>query len=493
MLSLAGPRTSAPGNPASDSGSNIQGSSNDPGHHDADSFQQVLRRTSEESRGTDENAPTSTGTQGRKDKETEGAVTRPGSKPVKSNTKKVLNATDLPTPPVPTAPQNLPVPVVPFAAILSCAGAGTEIPKAGAAPAIGSTETLATQHIQALDVLPPVDPSPVSELRSAQSQLTIPQPNSALQSALLQKAGAMLSPSKPEPPENAKSRPARELTAVDAITPAPIPDIPAAASTQSPPALPMAPESISLDRSVAPESAAPLLAPKTVAFTMRLTPSDGQQAPRPSQSVQAVNSAAINGLSNTQEITVSAALLNTEPDASKNHSSGSETSGGGYFESAIPTERTSPEGSAAPTSNLQGMPSSEAAANTVAPSSEPVRNLLLQLKGEDNRRVDVRLVDRGGELHVSVKAGDAELAQTLQEHMPELTSRLDAERLTAEVWLPQFGGSMRTESGASQSLSQQDASSFQSGRNNYPSSGQQNQRQGQPRPDWADVLEDQIS
>jgi hypothetical protein len=119
--------------------------------------------------------------------------------------------------------------------------------------------------------------------------------------------------------------------------------------------------------------------------------------------------------------------------------------------------------------------------------------LLLQLKGEDNRRVDVRLVDRGGELHVSVKAGDAELAQTLQEHMPELTSRLDAERLTAEVWLPQFGGSMRTESGASQSLSQQDASSFQSGRNNYPSSGQQNQRQGQPRPDWADVLEDQIS
>ena len=119
------------------------------------------------------------------------------------------------------------------------------------------------------------------------------------------------------------------------------------------------------------------------------------------------------------------------------------------------------------------------------PHGEPVRNVHLQLSGENNQRVDIRLTDVGGEMRVSVRAGDTKLAQTLQDHIPELANRLDQQRFRAEIWSPR-----------TQSASQSDASNLgrESSSRGNDSPGQNNQGRQQNgrqknQPDWLDEFE----
>lgn len=120
-----------------------------------------------------------------------------------------------------------------------------------------------------------------------------------------------------------------------------------------------------------------------------------------------------------------------------------------------------------------------------AANSEPVKNVHMQLVSEDNRRVDVRLVDRGGELHVSVKSGDLNLTQDLQSHMHELTSRLDKQHFQTEVWMPKVTEPSKTENGNNRD--------FSFDRNNRSYSENSEERRGgrqQRKPEWVESLED---
>jgi hypothetical protein len=108
----------------------------------------------------------------------------------------------------------------------------------------------------------------------------------------------------------------------------------------------------------------------------------------------------------------------------------------------------------------------------------------MQLVSDDNRRVDVRLIDRGGELHVSVKSADTALAQNLQDHLPDLTARLEKQHMETEVWVPKAAEPSKADSGnANGSLSDPNAK-FHSGN----SEGRREGRQ-QAKPDWVDALE----
>ncbi len=122
--------------------------------------------------------------------------------------------------------------------------------------------------------------------------------------------------------------------------------------------------------------------------------------------------------------------------------------------------------------------------------NEAVRNVRLQLAGDNNQRVDIRLVDVGGEMRVSVRAGDTKLAQTLQEHIPDLSNRLNQQSVRAEIWSP------RTEN-ASQSGGANAGGQFTRG-GDTPGQGGQQQRQGngrqqQNQPDWVDEFENYSS
>ena len=110
-------------------------------------------------------------------------------------------------------------------------------------------------------------------------------------------------------------------------------------------------------------------------------------------------------------------------------------------------------------------------------SSEPVHSVRLQLSGENDQRVDVRLVEQGGSLALSVRSSDSALTRTLQDRLPELNDRLAEQHYQSEVWLPQAAanataagqGQQGQESGTGQHDSQHSgsnqSSSNQSGSN----------------------------
>ena len=62
-----------------------------------------------------------------------------------------------------------------------------------------------------------------------------------------------------------------------------------------------------------------------------------------------------------------------------------------------------------------------------------VHDIRLQINGGD-QRVDVRIVERGGDVHVAVRTPDANLAGTLREDLPSLSARLEETGFHAETW-----------------------------------------------------------
>ena len=115
--------------------------------------------------------------------------------------------------------------------------------------------------------------------------------------------------------------------------------------------------------------------------------------------------------------------------------------------------------------------------------AEPARQIHVQVAGDGNQRVDLRVIERDGTMSVSVRAADPNLSRTLQEHMPELTSRLEAEHFHAETWIPKANAST--------------SSSFEQGKSDSnpgysPGGNGSGQRQGGQRdakPEWVDELE----
>ncbi len=75
-----------------------------------------------------------------------------------------------------------------------------------------------------------------------------------------------------------------------------------------------------------------------------------------------------------------------------------------------------------------------------AGSNALVRSVRLQLSGENDERVDMRLVDQGGSLALSVRSSDSTLTRALQDRLPELNDRLAEQHYQSEVYFPQGAG-----------------------------------------------------
>jgi hypothetical protein len=110
----------------------------------------------------------------------------------------------------------------------------------------------------------------------------------------------------------------------------------------------------------------------------------------------------------------------------------------------------------------------------------PMSEIRLQVDGGANEHVNVRLVQQTDGLRVTVHSSDPALTQSLQEHVPELTTRLEQHHYQTEVLLPGHNDSGHLNQSNSGANPQQDSS----GRN-HGSAGQgnphnkQNQQQRQ--------------
>ena len=103
-----------------------------------------------------------------------------------------------------------------------------------------------------------------------------------------------------------------------------------------------------------------------------------------------------------------------------------------------------PAPAASPTASAHAASRSETpAASQPEPAPEPkpaataaaAHDIKLELK-DGNQRVEVRLTERGGDIHVSVRTPDARLSGAMREELPALTAKLEQSGFRAEAWQP---------------------------------------------------------
>jgi hypothetical protein len=115
-------------------------------------------------------------------------------------------------------------------------------------------------------------------------------------------------------------------------------------------------------------------------------------------------------------------------------------------ETAAPAARPAAEPGRAPSAARTVTPH-EVVQPAAAPT--PARDIRIDLSGGE-RRVEVRLMERGGEVHVAVRTPDTQLAGQLRDNLPSLTARLEQTGIRTEAWHPgEAAAERRTEAAQS--------------------------------------------
>ncbi len=218
-----------------------------------------------------------------------------------------------------------------------------------------------------------------------------------------------------------------------------------------------------------------------LALAMRITTTDkGTSNPAPAVSSES-EKATSEVPSSAEHTTI--AVPAVPPAPQQKQESGQHSAGGG--ETGDSGTQLTPNGPSAASSKETAAPAAsdfETEFNKF--HSEPVKSAHVQISGENNASVDIRLVERGGALSVSVRSNDSMLAKTLTDHTSELTSRLSLDHYKAEMWTP---SSSKNSSNERQGASYSGGSSSQGGSGNQQGK-RQNSQQNQD-PEWVQEFE----
>jgi hypothetical protein len=111
---------------------------------------------------------------------------------------------------------------------------------------------------------------------------------------------------------------------------------------------------------------------------------------------------------------------------------------------SVPTTAPPPSASASsPSHSADAAPTAEAAG--AATSAGAAANDIRVEVPTESGKIDVRIMERGGDLHVSVRTADNHLAGNLREGLPALSARLEESGFRSEAWRPGAGSERRTE------------------------------------------------
>jgi hypothetical protein len=128
-------------------------------------------------------------------------------------------------------------------------------------------------------------------------------------------------------------------------------------------------------------------------------------------------------------------------------------------------------------------------------SVAPLRDLSVQMGQAADQRVEVRLTQRGSELHVTVSTANLDLSRGLRQGIPEVVTRLSESGFRTETWHPGATATAvtaATEAGnASSDFQRQDPQSR--GGTHQQDQQQQRGQQHTDRPKWLEELEDRFS
>jgi hypothetical protein len=240
---------------------------------------------------------------------------------------------------------------------------------------------------------------------------------------------------------------------------------------------------------MAQDAAPPTTQPGPIAFAARLTPAD-QAAPTtdPGPKAQAQSATAQTAQQANPKEIAEAGPEPSEPDGSRTV----------VTPPAPPVATDQPPASPVPKTETApaNAPTTARIENTVEPPAAPSgsnHDITVRVPDATERGMDIRFVERAGEVRVSVRTGDAELAQTLRGGLNDFVGRLEQGGIRAEVWRP--GSDAGSSPNDSQNNSQQQPPADQrgSGRNQPGTQDREEQRRDQRKPAWVEEVEKSFS
>lgn len=144
----------------------------------------------------------------------------------------------------------------------------------------------------------------------------------------------------------------------------------------------------------------------------------------------------------------------------------------------------------APAEQGNAIDSSHAAAQALAGSAPreatvaaPAQNISVRLSSDGRPALEVRVMDRGGEVRVAVHSADPATSESVRAGLPELVDRLGQRGFETEIWRPPAAQSSSTAQGESDR-------SFGRGSQQDPADQQHPHRQ--PQPAWLEEMESNL-
>jgi hypothetical protein len=142
------------------------------------------------------------------------------------------------------------------------------------------------------------------------------------------------------------------------------------------------------------------------------------------------------------------------------------------------SSETRPANNSSPLPAAKDIQGAQPATGVQPAAPSPARDIHLQLN-QGEQRVDVRLSERSGEVHVAVRTPDPQLAGALRDDLPRLSDRLEASGFRAETWHAGLAGTL---SGGERRLEATESSFSQPQEDGQRQTGQRDpQQQQQPR------------
>jgi len=160
-----------------------------------------------------------------------------------------------------------------------------------------------------------------------------------------------------------------------------------------------------------------------------------------------------------------------------------------------PVDVTAAAGNCAPTT--PGVPASldNPAADQQTRPAGLMKDISVRVENSQGQNVDVRIVQRAGDLQIAVKSANLDTTQSLRNGLSELTNRLNASGYQAETWKPGLQAAASSESASGSGNSSDQPSSGDSQSNSSWSQQNQGQRDNNPsnRPRWISELESRLT
>jgi len=140
-------------------------------------------------------------------------------------------------------------------------------------------------------------------------------------------------------------------------------------------------------------------------------------------------------------------------------------------------------------------PSEAAAPEPLLRPTGPMKDLSVRVESAQGQSVDIRIVQRAGDLQIAVKSDDTNTTQGLRQGLTELSNRLNESGYQAETWRP--GHAVATAESAAESGNSSQHQPPSGDAQSNPGSSHQNrgQRDNNPsnRPRWIQELESNLA